>query len=221
MSVSREEKAISAYFRLLEKKGAESGMLYKRSLFLDRLTPLLADRNLDRTDYSEAIKIAIKQIPADNWHVSLNTAREFYPFWIQDIKAIAAFSLQGGFDISPLHWSPKEATLKSLTDRLATEKFDSADARHLMAYTKALQEKGADNQLIDTRVNLIKILLMQLKGSPINDARVYRIAVDSTLPLFKTDETKHLFLFVIREFYDYWIGNLTLHPIKTFDDFKS
>lgn len=210
MVISREKMAISAYFKLLEKKGAKSGMLYKRSLFLDQLAPLLADQELDRIVYSKAISIVMKSIPADIWHESLNTAREFYPFWTQDMKAIAAFNVRGGFDVEPLQWKPEQPTLKSLTDRLKTEKFDVTDARQLKLYSKALLDKGADKLLLDTRINLAKILLMQLKGAPIGDARVYRTAVDLTLPLFKADETKQLFLYVIREFYYYWIGDY--HP---------
>lgn len=210
MTISREKMAVSAYFKLLEKKGAKSGMLYKRSLFLDQLTPLLTDKDLDRSVYSKAISTVMKTIPADIWHESLNTAREFYPFWTHDIKAIAAFNLHGAFDIEPLQWKPEQPTLKSLTDRLKTEKFDVTDARQLKLYANALLDKGADKLLLDTRINLAKILLMQLKGAPIGDARVYRTAVDLTLPLFKADESKQLFLYVIREFYYYWIGDY--HP---------
>jgi hypothetical protein len=68
-------------------------------------------------------------------------------------------------------------------------------------------DKGANQQLLDNRLNLAKILLLQLKGSPTDDARIYRVAVDVTLPLFKIDENKQLFLLVIREFYQYWIDN--------------
>ncbi len=207
MIISREKEAISAYFKLLQNKGAKSGMLYKRSLFLDQFAPLLAGKPLERSSYSKAIDAVMKNIPADIWHDSLNTAREFYPFWMQDIKAIAAFSLQGGFDIQPLQWKPAQTTLKSLTNRLKTEKFDVAETRHLLAYTQALADKGADKKMLDTRVNLAKILLLQLKDAPAGDARVYRTAVDLTLPLFQVDETKQLFLFVIREFYNYWIDN--------------
>ncbi|TFW71831.1 hypothetical protein C3Y98_07030 [Methylotenera oryzisoli] len=207
MTHSREQEAISAYFKLLEKKGAKSGMLYKRSLFLDQFIPLLQNQALERTSYSKAIEKIIKTLPADIWHDSLNTAREFYPFWMQDIKAIAAFSRQGGFDIQPLKWQPEPTTLKALTDRLNTAKFNVTETRLLTAYTKALKDKGANPQLLDNRVNLAKILLLQLKGAPTDDARVYRVGVDMTLPLFKIDENKQLFLLVIREFYQYWIDN--------------
>jgi len=215
MDISREKKAVSAYFKLLEKKGAKSGMLYKRSVFLDKLTPLLAGKEINRSIYSNAISSLMKDTPADIWHECLNTAREFYPFWTQDIKAIAAFNRHGGFDIQPQKWVPETTTLKSLTDRLATEKFDATDARQLKLYANALKDKGADQLLLDTRINLAKILLIQLKGAPLGDARVYRTAVDFTLPMFKADESKQLFLFVIREFYYYWIGDY--HPETNID----
>jgi hypothetical protein len=207
MSTAREKEAISAYFKLLEKKGAKSGLLYKRSLFLDQFTPLLKNQPLERSSYSKAIEKVIKTIPTDIWHESLNTAREFFPFWMQDIKAIAAFSKQGGFDIQPLKWQPRPTTLKTLTDQLKTVKFDITETKHLHTYSKALQDKGANQQLLDNRLNLAKILLLQLRGAPTGDARVYRVAVDVTLPLFKIDENKQLFLLVIREFYQYWIDN--------------
>lgn len=207
MKLSREKEAISAYFKLLQNKGAKSGALYKRSLFLDQLAPMLADKPLERSSYSKAIDTLIKNISPDIWHESLNTAREFYPFWMHDIKAIAAFSLQGGFDVQPLEWKPVQTTLKSLTNRLKTEKFNVAEIRHLMSYSQALKDKGANKLLLETRVNLAKILLLQLKGAPTGDLRVYRTAVDLTTPLFTIDETKQLFLFVIREFYYYWNDN--------------
>jgi hypothetical protein len=207
MCTAREKEAISAYFKLLEKKGAKSGMLYKRSLFLDQFIPLLKNQPLERSSYSKAIEKIIKTIPANIWHDSLNTAREFYPFWMQDIKSIAAFSRQGGFDIQPLKWQPQPTSLKVLTDALKAAKFDATESRHLSAYKQALMDKGANQQLLDNRLNLAKILLLQLKGSPTDDARIYRVAVDVTLPLFKIDENKQLFLLVIREFYQYWIDN--------------
>ncbi|MDO9050628.1 MAG: hypothetical protein Q8N02_03500 [Methylotenera sp.] len=207
MDTSREKEAISAYFKLLQHKGAKAGVLYKRSLFLDQLAPLLAGKLPDRSSYSQAIDTLIKKISPDIWHESLNTAREFYPFWMHDIKSIAAFSLHGGFDVQPLEWKPLQTTLKALTNRLKTEKFDVTETRHLMSYSQALKDKGAAKLLLETRLNLAKILLLQLKGAPTADSRVYRTAVDLTAPLFAMDENKQLFLYVIREFYTYWIDN--------------
>ncbi len=64
----------------------------------------------------------MKATHAEHWHESFNTAREFYPFWMKDIKAIAAFGLQSGFDVQPIEWKPAQTTLKALTDSLKTAK---------------------------------------------------------------------------------------------------
>lgn len=207
MNANREKKAIHAYLKLLENKGAKSGVLYKRSLFLDQFSHLLTAKALNRTSYGIALDDLMKTIPADKWNDSLVTAREFYPFWMNDIKAIAKFNTQSEFDVEPIQWKPLQTSIKSLTAGLENKKFNVSETRHLMAYTQTLQDKGADSSIIQTRVNLAKILLLQLRGAPDEDARVYRKAVDLTLPLFKIDETKKLFLFVIREFYYFWIDN--------------
>ena len=89
MNITREKEAISAYLKFLQAKGATSGMLYRRSFFLDKLTPILSEKKLDRSEYGQALDDVIKNIPANDWHESLNTAREFYPFWIKDIKVLA------------------------------------------------------------------------------------------------------------------------------------
>ena len=208
MQLNREKEAISAYLKLLQNKGAKSGVLYKRSLFLDQLSLLLADKHLDRTAYGEALDTLMKTISADLWHDGLNTAREFYPFWMSDIKAIVAFSAQSGFSIDPLDWRPKQITLQALTDSLKKEKFSVTETRHLMAYTHALKDKSADKSIISSRLKLAQILLLRLRDAPTGDSRAYRVAVDLTLPLFNEHETKQLFLFVIREFYYFWVDSV-------------
>ncbi len=207
MNRSREKEAIKAYLKLLQTKGAASGILYKRSLFLDQLSVSLADKTLGRTEYGQALDVIMKTIPADDWHENLNTAREFYPFWMNDIKAIAAFNLHYGFDIETVQWKPLAASLKSLTDSLATEKFDTSENWPLKAYAQALRYEGAEQSLVDTRVKLAKIILIRLRDAPVKNHKFYRTAVDLTLPLFTIRENRHLFLVVVREFYYFWTGS--------------
>ena len=207
MNITREKEAISAYLKFLQAKGATSGMLYRRSFFLDKLTPILSGKILDQSEYAQALDDVIKNIPANDWHESLNTAREFYPFWIKDIKAIAAFNLHYGFDVESIQWKPLARSLKSLTDSLDTEKFDTAESWPLIAYAHALRDEGAEKQLIDTRVKLAKIILIRLRDAPLKNIKSYRTAVDFTLPLFTITENRQLFLVVIREFYYFWSGN--------------
>ncbi|NOU39931.1 MAG: hypothetical protein HOO85_01515 [Methylotenera sp.] len=207
MNEMREKEAISAYLKLLQAKGAASAVLHRRALFLDKLSSGLAAKTLGGGDYRLVIEEVMEIIPADDWHESLTAAREFYPFWIKDIKAIAALNINPGFDIQPSQWKPDHATLKSLTDSLETEKFDTSENWPLKAYTQALRLEGAEQATVDTRVKLAKIILIRLRNAPEKNHKAYRIAVDQTLPLFNIKQTRRLFLVVVREFYHFWTGN--------------
>ena len=87
------------------------------------------------------------------------------------------------------------------------EKFGTAEAWALKAYTKALRNENAEQTLIDTRLKLVKILLVRIKDAPVKDNKAYRIAVDATLPLFELKKNRRLFLAVVREFFHFWSGN--------------
>lgn len=202
--MDREIKAANAYLKLLQNKGAKSAFLYKRSLFLDRFKPLLAELPSTRESYSRALGGLIKDLPAEDGQETILIAREFYPFWIDDIKAIAAFSLHGGFDVESLAWKPEHTHLKSLMESLKKSVFDDAENNMLNAYTQSLAARGAESIQIETYIKLAKLLLIQLKGAPAEDLQIYRAAVDATVLLFEMDDARHLFVTVIRDFYPFW-----------------
>lgn len=200
----REKEAVNAYLKLLQNRGAASGTLYKRSLFLDRLTEHLVGKPVTRTSYGHALDKAITTVSLIDKYDCQNTAREFYPFWMNDIKAIAAFDLHFGYDIQSINWRPLPGSLDSITKNLDKENFNEDEAKSLKLYTEDLRRRGAEELVIETRIKLAKIILVCLKSAPANNNKTYRIAVDATLPLFQVKEIKQLFLTVIREFYFFW-----------------
>jgi hypothetical protein len=207
MNMTREKEAVNAYLKLLQAKGATSSLLHRRSSFLDKLSLTLAGIRLDGNEYRIAVENIMEAVPSDDWHENLTAAREFYPFWVKDIKAIATLSLNSGFEITPTEWKPDLVSLKSLTGSLLTEKFDTCENWPLKAYTQALRQEGADLALVDTRVKLAKIILIRLRSAPEKNGTTYRTAVDLTLPLFTIKQNRRLFLVVVREFYQFWCGN--------------
>lgn len=58
-------------------------MLYKRALFLDKLSLYIAEKALNRDLFSQALDDVISTFSSEDWHEDLNTAREFYPFWVK------------------------------------------------------------------------------------------------------------------------------------------
>lgn len=203
----REKEAVSAYLKLLQHKGAESGLLHRRSQFLDTLKAELSGKPLDGNAYRAAVEVVMDAVPADDWHEALTAAREFYPFWTKDIKAIAALNINPGFEVEPLQWKPDQVSLQSLTDSLATEKFEISENWPLKAYVQALRQEGAEQAVIDTRSKLAKIIIIRLRSAPEKNNKTYRAAVDLTLPLFTIKQSRRLFLVVVREFYHFWSGN--------------
>lgn len=203
----REKEAASAYLKLLQHKGAESGLLLRRSRFLDALNAELSGKPHDGNGYRVAVEAVMDAVPADDWHESLTAAREFYPFWTKDIKAIAALNINPGFEVELLHWKPDQVSLQTLTDCLATEKFEASENWPLKAYVQALRQEGAEQSVVDTRSKLAKIILIRLRSAPEKNHKTYRAVVDLTLPLFTIKQSRRLFLVVVREFYHFWSGN--------------
>lgn len=207
MNPSREKEAINAYLKLLQAKGANDSILERRAIFLELLAAQLVEKVLDGTEYREAIEVVMETVSPDSWHENLTTAREFYPFWIKDFKAIASLSINSGFDLQPSEWKPLPTSLKIIWDSLETEKFDTSENWPLKAYTQALRHEGAEQSLVDTRVKLAKVILIRLRDAPVRNHKSYRTAVDLTLPLFNIKQNRRLFLVVVREFYHFWTGN--------------
>ncbi|HZV97499.1 MAG TPA: hypothetical protein VFF74_00775 [Methylophilaceae bacterium] len=207
MSQTREEEALAAYLKLLQNKGASHESLEQREKFLLKLIALIAEKPHDGLMYREAVEDLLEQTDKADWPFGLAMAREYYPFWTKDIKAIAALNADAVFDVESPQWQPLDCNLKALWNMLDKEQFSIAETWPLKAYTLALRQEGAAQSLVDTRVKLVKLLLVRLRDAPEKNHRVYRIAVDTTMPLFGMRDTRRLFLVVVREFYYFWIGD--------------
>jgi hypothetical protein len=207
MPENREEEALGAYLKLLQNKGASAASLEQRKQFLVKLIPEIADKPNDGFLYREAVEALVDTMDKSQWPLCLAVAREYFPFWTKDIKAIASLNAEAVFDVDPLPWQPLDCNLKALWVMLDKEQFSVAETWPLKNYTLALRQAGAAQTLVDTRVKLVKLLLVRLKDAPEKSHKIYRVTVDATAPLFSMKETRHLFIVVVREFYYFWIGD--------------
>ena len=204
---SREQQSLEVYIKLLTGKGFGPETFVPRINFLNKLMQLLADKELNGCEYRVAIEVLMDEIANDDWPESLVIAREYFPFWMNDLKAVSLFSTNATQDPLPIDWKPIEVTLSSLWHTVDTEKFGTTDSWALKGYTKALRNENADQALIETRLKLAKILLVRLRDAPDKNNKIYRTTVDATLPLFELKKNRRLFLVVVREFFHFWVGN--------------
>ncbi len=204
---SREQQALEVYIRLLTAKGFGPETFVTRINFLNRLMPLLVGKEPNGGVYRGVIETLMDSVPTADWPESLVISREYYPFWINDLKAVSNLSKSATVDALPIDWQPVEVALSDLWHNLDAEKFGTTDAWALKAYTKALRFENADQTLIDTRLKLAKILLVRMRDAPDKNNKIYRTTVDATLPLFEVKKNRRLFLVVVREFFHFWAGN--------------
>jgi hypothetical protein len=203
----REHDAFAAYLRFLESKGATAENLMQRRELVQHLLPLLAAQPMDGNAYREQIECVLELLERTSWPAFLTVAREYYYFWANDIKSIAAMNTGGGYAIARLpDYVPLE-NLQSLWKSVDQEKFELAETWPMKAYASALRDEGAEKTIVETRGKLVKLLLLRLRTAEGKDAHHYRRAVDTTVPLFALKETRLLFLIVVREFYYFWIGD--------------
>ena len=203
----REQQALEVYIKLLTGKGFGPETFVPRVNFLNKLMPLLAGKEMNGREYRTAIELVMDEVINEDWPESLVVAREYFPFWMNDLKAVSLFSKNATHDPLPIEWKPIEVSLSSLWHSVDAEKFGTTDSWALKGYTKALRFENADQTLIDTRLKLAKILLVRLRDAPDKNNKVYRTTVDATLPLFEVKKNRRLFLVVVREFFHFWSGN--------------
>lgn len=203
----REQQALEVYIKLLKSKGFGPETFIQRTNFLNKLMPLLADKEQAGGAYRITLETLMDQVVEDEWPENLLVAREYFPFWVGDIKAITKLNQGVSKDTLPIDWKPIQIQLVELWHSVDEQKFGRTDSWALKAYTKALRHENADQVLIDTRLKLAKILLVRLSDAPERDNKAYRTTIDATLPLFEIKKNRRLFLVVVREFFHFWSGN--------------
>lgn len=205
MNQQRQEKAINAYVKFLEAKAVVVPAIELRTIFVNKLVVLL-DNQFDRVGYSKALQSILKIEENIERQQQMNFAREFYPFWIGDIKSIARISDSYGLDLNAAKFQSLPASLEwSTIDALNAETMDSQESKLLRDYAIELQQQGIGEEGVDTKVKLAKLVLLRLRDIPIKNNNAYRMAVDVTLPLFSLEGIRKSFLEAIREFFYIWI----------------
>ncbi len=205
MDQERQKKAINAYVKLLEKKAVDKEAIDTRTKFVEKLVVLLADQ-FDRHGYSQALQAMLKIEEHIDRQQQLNYAREFYPFWIGDIKSIARISESYGVDLSSAKFKSLPASLTwPEIDALNEESLSPQENILIRDYLLNLQQQSLTDEELQARVKLAKVILLRLRDIPIKNNVAYRMAVDVTLPLFNLEDIKQRFLEAIREFFYIWI----------------
>lgn len=208
MEMSREEEAQKAYVKLLTGQGVSQRMLIQREFTIIRLSAFLKDIPCAGSEYRQAVDRFIASIDPAEIPMVLPVVREFFSFWVRDIKAIAAMSQAKVFNGNvPFATTTQDELFKHWYD-LDKTMMSTSEKSILEAFLSASEHKGFDPAAFKERMRMAKYLLVSLRQVPYKQSHSYRQMVDRNLPLFNAIGTQHAFLSVSREFYYFWRGDM-------------
>ncbi|QDQ28588.1 hypothetical protein FNU76_20775 [Chitinimonas arctica] len=203
------ETALAAYLNLLKNKGAATGIITRRKHFLRHLLSALetqADSHItdDDAGYRRAVDGIVHKFPDDQQIEIITTSREFYPFWIGDLKTIARLNAA---DALSLEHSPVDlrGSLVDMFERLDADPWSRSEQHCLQAYIARMAELGTQDAVMDIRERLLLLLLYVIRHAEATPT-AYRAGVDAMLTLFSKEDTRRLFIEMAREFFYFWNG---------------
>ncbi len=208
MEVTREEEAQKAYVKLLTGQGVSQRVLIQREFVIIRLSAFLKDIPCDGSHYRNAVDRFIGSIDPAEIPTILPVVREFFSFWVRDIKAIAAMSQAKVFNGSmPVVMATQDELFKHWYD-LDKTAMTSHETQVMDAFEQVSLVRGFEPAVFKERMRMAKCLLLSLRHVPHKQSHSYRQMVDRNLPLFNALGSQHTFLSVSREFYYFWRGDM-------------
>jgi hypothetical protein len=208
MEMTREEQAHKAYVKLLTGQGVSQRVLVQREFTIIRLSAFLKDIPCEGSQYRHAVDRFIASIDTAEIPTVLPVVREFFSFWIGDIKAIAAMSQAKVFNgHTPVAITTQDELFKHWYD-LDKTVATTVEQQILDAFKATSTVKGLEPSVMKEHMRMAKCLLMSLRHVPHKQSHSYRQIVDRNLPLFNALGNQHIFLRVSREFYYFWRGDM-------------
>jgi hypothetical protein len=208
MNKRREHVALSAYLNLLERKGFTKIELRQREVIILKLVPWIEKIHCDGNAFRDAVEQLFKNLDKSLWFCYLPVIREFFSFWIDDIKAVVVMNQDNTFGANLMKWKPGETDLKDLWGSLDKHALTKLEMQPLDEYEKVLRGNGAEEFVVNACKKLAKLLLILLRNAPHKQPVAYLHALDANLTLFSSSEAYNVTLKVGREFYYFWKGGV-------------
>lgn len=212
MAMTREEEAQKAYVKLLTGQGVSQRVLVQREFIIIRLSAFLKDIPCDGTHYRQAVDRFIGSIDAAEIPTVLPVIREFFSFWLGDIKAIAAMSQAKVFHGSPATPTLTQDELFKQWYELDKTPLQAQEQQIFDTFAAAASTQHSDENTLKERLRMAKFLLVSLRPVSYKQSYSYRQTVDRNLPLFTAIGIQHAFLSLSREFYAFWRGESVNMP---------
>ena len=197
------QQALDAYLRLILRQGASEQVLQERRQLLDRLLPLLVGVSRDAQSFRRVVERFVNDSEVADRVTALTCAREYYYFWLGDVKKLVEITSRSGFTTRNVRLEMADS-LASLLERMQQQGFNTFPPS-LEIYLGKLFEDGVPEAVIQEREYLLKAMLFLLSGQPYRPDS-FRMVVDAMLLHLSDAQNQKAFVQLAREYFYYWLS---------------
>ena len=197
------QQALDAYLRLILRQGASEQVLQERRQLLDRLLPLLLGVSRDAQSFRRVVERFVNDSEVAERVTALTCAREYYYFWLGDVKKLVEITSRSGFTTRNVRLEMADS-LASLLERMQQQGFNTFPPS-LEIYLGKLFEDGVPEAVIQEREYLLKAMLFLLSGQPYRPDS-FRMVVDAMLLHLSDAQNQKAFVQLAREYFYYWLS---------------
>ena len=197
------QQALDAYLRLILRQGASEQVLQERRQLLDRLLPLLVGVSRDAQSFRRVVERFLNDSEVADRVTALTCAREYYYFWLGDVKKLVEITARSGFTTRNVRLEMADS-LASLLERMQQQGFNTFPPS-LEIYLGKLFEDGMPEADIQEREYLLKAMLFLLSGQPYRPDS-FRMVVDAMLLHLSDAQNQKAFVQLAREYFYYWLS---------------
>ncbi len=197
------QQALDAYLRLILRQGASEQVLQERRQLLDRLLPLLVGVSRDAQSFRRVVERFVNDSEVADRVTALTCAREYYYFWLGDVKKLVEITSRSGFTTRNVRLEMADS-LASLLERMQQQGFNTFPPS-LEIYLGKLFEDGMPEADIQEREYLLKAMLFLLSGQPYRPDS-FRMVVDAMLLHLSDAQNQKAFVQLAREYFYYWLS---------------
>ncbi|MBX9267756.1 hypothetical protein [Chromobacterium violaceum] len=195
------EASLDAYLKLIARLGASDEVVVARRSMLRRLLARLAGAKRTADDYHAHVDGFVASCEPAERVLAVTCAREFYYFWLDDMKKMVEMTARAGFSIHnpAFPWHGDFDTLLGAMRESGFSRFPPS----LGLYLGKSFEDGAGEADIRQRERQLKALLFLLDPHPPTSSH-YRMGVDALLQHLPEGAPRQQLLTLVREYFGYW-----------------
>lgn len=196
--------AMKTYIYNVKEFNGDHEFSLKSKTLLIQFSNYLYGIPISGASYRHAVAEFLSNIDNGEKTFFINLARKFYRYWRASNKPILEIHKKMTFK-----QIDQKKAFNKLWDNIDKEFFSHLEMCVLTHYAESMLDKGLAEKDILISVRIAKIITIELRNDQIITDESYRDAIHRSDLLFQKEELKKLFLIVSREFYHFWIGNIT------------